>query len=134
VEESLIDATLINSVDPTASDVQDGTDEEVENYAELDVNGQAFDLTSKENAEQALSVIRDYRQQLKNNALDEYEERSTEFGKGGRSKLMYDELRADLAVRYWNGEHQLDWEEQHEAAENIRSIRAIQAKESGLWK
>jgi hypothetical protein len=124
---------LINSIDPSFSDSQDKEDEEVEDFSKLEVQGTEYDLSSKESAEQALNTIRDFRAQLKNNQLDEYEEKSTEYGKGGRSRLMYDELRADLAVKYWNGEHQLDWEEQHEAANNIKAVKAAQMKAQGKW-
>jgi hypothetical protein len=125
---------LVHSTDPSASIDNDNQEDEVVDYSQLEVQDQTFDLGSKEGAEQALATIQGYRQQLRDNNLSEYEEKSTEYGRGGRGRLMYDELRADLAVRYWNGEHQLDWQEQHDAAENIKSIRAIQSREQGLWK
>jgi hypothetical protein len=124
---------LINSIDPSLSDPQDSEEDEVEDFSKLEVNETEFDLSTKEGAEDALNTIREYRAQLKNNNLEEYEDKSTDYGQGGRSRLMYDELRADLAVRYWGGEHQLDWEEQHEAANNIKAIKAAQMKAQGKW-
>jgi hypothetical protein len=124
---------LINSIDPSLSDPQDSEEDEVEDFSKLEVNETEFDLSTKEGAEDALNTIREYRAQLKNNNLEEYEDKSTDYGQGGRSRIMYDELRADLAVRYWDGEHQLDWEEQHEAANNIKAIKAAQMKAQGKW-
>ena len=50
------------------------------------------------------------------------------FGIGGRSELLYDQVRARLAVQYHEGKHNMTWEEQHDAAEKVVRIRAIQTR------
>lgn len=97
----------------------------------LEAGDQQYDLTDTDEASQALTDIKQKRQALRAGELDEYEDTGTDMWVGGRTRLLYDEVRAQLAVDLHEGEHDMTWEEQSEAADDIRlkvaRIRKAQA-------
>lgn len=101
-------------------------------YERLEVNGEEFDLRDPENVDDALEELREYRQELRNGELDEYDGKSTDLWKGGRSELLYDEIRAKLAEDFHEGKHTLTWDEQNIEAKRIIKIRAAQLKTQGI--
>ena len=92
----------------------------------LEAGDETYDLRKAEEAEQAQQDLRELRQQLRNGELDEYEGKSTEYGHGGRSRLLHDEVRAKLAVDYHDRKHTLSWDQQRAEADRIVQIRAAQ--------
>ena len=95
-------------------------------YEKLNVNGEDYDLRKAEDAEAAQEATKDYRQRLYDGELDEYEDRITEPGNGGRIRLWYDELRAQLATDFHDGKHTLTYDQQHDEAQRIMNIRMQQ--------
>jgi len=106
-------------------------DEKVAPYTYLKVNDHEYDLNDPDDAQVASDQVRQYREQLKEHDLDTYEDKSTDWGQGGRSELLYDELRSKMAVDYHRGLHSLSWEDQHQEAERIVGLRAQQTR--GVW-
>ena len=51
---------------------------------------------------------------------------------GGRSRLLYDQLRADFAADKLAGKHEMTWDQQHMEAKRIIKMRAIQVKTQGV--
>lgn len=97
----------------------------------LEVENQRFDLDDPKEAEKALEETQKKREALKEGRLEEYEGRGTQMGEGGRTRLLYDELRAKMAVDYHAGKHDMTWEEQSREADRIRGIRAAQVRKQG---
>lgn len=100
-------------------------------YTNLSVNGQDYDLEDPDDAQAANDRVRQYREQLKEHDLSTYDDKPTKWGGGGRSELLYDELRSKLAVDFHRGLHDLSWTDQHKEAERIVGLRAQQTR--GVW-
>ena len=94
----------------------------------LEVNNDTYNLKDPTQAQEALDNLKDYREALRRGELNEYEGKGTKYGDGGRTRLLYDELRAKIAVDFHNGHHDMDWEEQSTEADRIRKVRAIQTR------
>ena len=125
----IIDPSTI--ADNLNDDGDDDNDEKSAPYHHLQVNGVDYDLTDADDAQAANDRVRQYREQLKADDLDQYDDKSTDWGQGGRSELLYDELRSKMAVDYHRGLHELSWDDQHHEAERIIGIRAQQTR--GVW-
>ena len=100
-------------------------------YEKLEVNGHEYDLRKQDEVEDAQEALEDYREQLRNNKLDEYEGKLTEPWGGGRSRLLYDEVRAKMAMDMHEGKHNLSYEQQHQECQRIIRIRAAQFRVQG---
>lgn len=100
-------------------------------YEKLEVNGHEYDLRKADEVEDAQEALEDYRQQLREGELDEYEGKLTEPWGGGRSRLLYDEVRAKMAADFHDGKHSLTYEQQHQEAQRIIKIRATQFRAQG---
>jgi len=48
-----------------------------------------------------------------------------DWGSGGRSRLLYDAVRADLAQEYHEGRTNMTWEQMHQDALKVVRIVAI---------
>ena len=99
----------------------------------LEANGRKFDLKDPAQAEKAQEYTEHQREALREGQLKTYEEHSTDFGEGGRTRLLYDELRAKMACDFHAGKHQMTWEEQSVEADRIRSIRAAELHKAGKF-
>lgn len=97
----------------------------------LEADGDSYDLKDPEQAEKAFDELEGRREALRRGELDKYEGESTDWGQGGRTRLLYDELRAKLAIDYHEGRHDLNWEEQSTEADRIRKVRAVKTR--GRW-
>ena len=91
-------------------------------------NGEDFDLRNFEEVEEARNKLEDYRKELREGDLYEYEGRSTELWQGGRSRLLHDELMIKLARDYHFGKHNLTYEQMNEESLRIQSLRAARLK------
>jgi hypothetical protein len=98
----------------------------------IHMNGGEYDLSVKAQAEKAFELATELRQQLKAKKLMDYDGKSTEWGKGGRSALLYDEVRARMAVDFHNNQHTLTWDQQDAEAKKICLDRAKQTE--SFWK
>lgn len=122
----MADYTMIQGLE----DLGEGEEEEV-GYQHIEVNGEDYDLSDREEAYEARDELAEYRQQLRDGELDEYEDHPTEYRGGGRTRLLYDEVRAQLAVDYHEGKHDMTWEEQDQEAKNTQRIVAIVRAKQG---
>jgi len=100
-------------------------------YEKLEVNGETYDLRNAQEAHEAQKVMDEYRARVRKGEIFDYEGRSTKMWSGGRSRILYDEIRTDMAVDYHEGDYNVSWEQQHKEAEKIISIRAAQLKAQG---
>lgn len=100
-------------------------------YEKLDINGHEYDLRKQDDIFRAMDRASDYRQDLREGDLDEYEGKSTEPWGGGRSRLLYDEIRIKMAIDYHQGKHDISWEQQDAEAKRIIKIRATQFRTQG---
>lgn len=94
----------------------------------LEIEDKRYKLDDPKEAQKALDHARERRQQLRDGELDEYEGKGTDYGQGGRTRLLYDELVAEMAVDKHKGKHSLSWEKVCAEADRIRKIRAIQTR------
>jgi hypothetical protein len=92
----------------------------------------SYDLRDDDQAEDALEDANQKRNDLNNGQLSEYEGKSTDFGGGGRSRLLYDQVRAQMAVDYHEGKHDMTWAQQHEQAQQVVALRAQQARAADI--
>lgn len=109
-----------------------GEIDQIPEYQVLEAGDEVYDLSDKDEAYEAEDYLRQKREALNNKQLLQYEGKATQFGVGGRSELLYDQVRARLAVRFHEGKHNMTWEEQHESAERVVRIRAAQTR--SRWK
>jgi hypothetical protein len=91
----------------------------------LYADGEVYDLKDPDQVSDLQENLQAKRNDLKAGQLKRYENHSTEWGGGGRSRLLYDSVRANLAQQYHAGEHDMTWQEQHEEAEKVKRIVAI---------
>ena len=89
----------------------------------IKINGQDCDLRDPSFVKVFQIKLKDYREQLNNGTLKQYEGKSTEAWKGGRSELTNDEIRLKLAEDYHLGKHSLSWKAQQIEANRIASIK-----------
>lgn len=116
-----------------SDDVYDGEDLSLPplRYEKLEVNGQVYDLRDAREAHEAQKVMDDYRMRVRKGEVFEYEGKSTKMWSGGRSRILYDEIRADMAVDYHEGNYDVSWEQQDQEARRIIEIRAATLKAQG---
>ena len=126
-----MDAITLAELEGHEEDQQEEVDPSV--YTELEVNGEEYDLADPEEAKQAQEDTKRYREELKHGDLYEYEGRGTSWGDGGRKQLLYDEVRAKMAVDYHEGKHDMTWKEQHERAVETTEIVAKVRKKQGKY-
>lgn len=98
----------------------------------IKVNGQDCDLRDPNFVKLFSAKIKDYREQFNNGTLKEYDGKSTEMWKGGRSELSADEIRLKLAEDYHLGKHSLSWKAQQIEANRIASIKSAELKAKGF--
>lgn len=118
--------------DPDTEEVEEYEGEDLTlpplRYEKLEINGEDFDLRNFEEVEEARNKLEDYRKELREGDLYEYEGRSTELWQGGRSRLLHDELMIKLARDYHFGKHNLTYEQMNEESLRIQSLRAARLK------
>lgn len=125
----MTDSSILIGGEETLEDLDDvGADDQIVEYKILEADDLVYDLADENEARQCEEALQEKRQQLNERQLTQYEGKATQFGIGGRSALLYDQVRARLAVQYHEGRHDMSWEEQHEAAEKVVRIRAIQTR------
>lgn len=119
--------------DADKGDVYEGDDLSLppQRYEKLEVNGETYDLRDARQAHEAQKVMDDYRARVRKGEIFDYEGRSTKMWSGGRSRILYDEIRTDMAVDYHEGGYDISWEQQHQEAQRIIKIRAAQLKAQG---
>jgi len=110
---------MIDASAPTNNDFEHSFDTDGD-VSTLEASDKQYDLTDANEAKEALIDIQKKRQALRDGELEEYEETGTNMWVGGRTRLLYDEVRAQLAIDFHEGEHDMTWEEQSEAADDIR--------------
>lgn len=91
----------------------------------LSANGDLYDLRDSDQVNTLQESMKSYRNDLINGELKTYEGHSTEFGKGGRARLLYDTERSNLAEEYHEGRHNMSWSEQSQEAMKVVRIVAI---------
>lgn len=101
-------------------------------YEKLEVNGEEFDLRDPTQAQEAYDRAQEFREQLREGNLIEYEDRPTELWGGGRSRLLHDELMSKMALDGHEGKHTMDYTQMNEECNRIQSIRAAKLKAQGL--
>ncbi len=114
-------------------DNMDNNDDIVNPYQELQVEDKSYNMNNLEEVKQAKQVVEERRKQLQNDELTEYENKSTIMGKGGRSQLLYDEKRIQLAEQYHNSKHDMTWEEQNEVAQDTVTVVAAVRRHQGKF-
>ena len=90
----------------------------------LHVDGDPYDLNNAEVIDELQIKLHDLRDRLRGEDLPEYDGRSTNWGGGGRARLLYDQARVDLAERY-DGDDGMSFEDQHREAMDVVRIVAI---------
>lgn len=128
---TIIDSTIVN--DGNGEENFDHRFDTDGDASTLEAGEKQYNLSRADEAEQALEEIKAKRQALKDKDLSSYEDISTEYGVGGRTRLLYDQVRAQLAVGFHNGEHDMSWEEQSEAADDTRIKVAKIRKAQKAW-
>jgi hypothetical protein len=128
------DASLANGNNPTIDDDDDDYKVQLppQNFEKLVCGDNTYDLRDDDQAEDALNEANQKRNDLNNNQLAEYEGKSTEFGEGGRSRLLYDQVRAQMACDYHEGKHDMTFQQQHEQAQQVVALRAQQARAADI--
>ena len=91
----------------------------------LHADGDIYDLRDVDQVGDLQEKVKSDRNDLRAEKLAKYENHSTDWGKGGRARLLYDQVRADLATEYHEGRHNMSWQQQHEEAVKVRRIVAI---------
>lgn len=91
----------------------------------LDANGDLHDLKDPDQVNDLVEELKEARFKLHNGKLKTYEGKSTDWGGGGRSRLLYDQVRVDLASDYHSGKNDMSWQEQHEEAMQVVKIVAV---------
>jgi hypothetical protein len=87
----------------------------------LHAAGDVYDLRDCDAVNDLLESVLLHRAKLNSGNLKTYEGHSTELGGGGRARLLYDSVRADLAEDYHSGRHNMNWDLQH--AEAMRAVK-----------
>lgn len=128
----MADIAVLDASDDGASAMDEmddiGEQPDIPEFRILEAGDQVYDLADETEARQAEDMLQQKREALNERQLLQYEGKATQFGLGGRSELLYDQVRARLAVRYHEGKHDMTWEEQHDAAEKVVRVRAIQTR------
>jgi hypothetical protein len=91
----------------------------------LHADGELHDLNDSDQVTDLNEQLKLKRQELKAGELEKYEGRKTEWGGGGRSRLLYDQVRVNLAAEHHAGQNNMTWTEQHEEAMQVVKIVAI---------
>ena len=91
----------------------------------LHANGDIYDLRNSDEVNDLQEQVKADRNELREGTLKKYEGRSTDWGGGGRARLLYDQCRVDLAQEYHEGRHSMEWKDQHQEAMKIVRIVAI---------
>ena len=89
-----------------------------------------YDLRDSDQVNDAMEQIKSDRNELQLGNLKTYEGHSTEWGGGGRARLLYDQVRIDLAQEYHEGRHGMGWEAQHHEAMKVVRIVAVRNRAS----
>ena len=105
-----------------------GETDNIPEYRMLEAGDKIYDMSDEAEARKAEDYLKQKREALNSKQLLQYEDKATQFGLGGRSELLYDQVRVRLAVRYHENKHDMTWEEQHEYAERVVRIRATQTR------
>lgn len=87
----------------------------------LNADGDLHDLKDHDQVNDLIESLREQRFKLMRGELKTYEGRRTDWGGGGRSRLTYDQARADMASDYHSKKHNMSWQEQHQEA--MRTVR-----------
>lgn len=91
----------------------------------LHADGDLHDLTDSDQVIDLVEQLKSIRAKLKLDELNKYEGKSTEWGGGGRSRLLYDQVRANLAQEWHEGRTSMSWENQHQEAMKVVRVVAI---------
>lgn len=91
----------------------------------LHADGELHDLKDPDQVIDLIEQLKARRADLNRGELPKYEGRSTDWGGGGRSRLLYDQVRADIAQDYHEGSHSITWKGQHQKAMTVVKIVAI---------
>jgi hypothetical protein len=96
------------------------------NPSKLHADGDLYDLKDPDQVIDLVEHLKDKRQDLNDSQLSKYEGRSTDWGGGGRSRLLYDQVRAKLAQEHHEGRHNMSWQDQH--AEGMKVVKIVAIK------
>ena len=119
--------------DILGKDEDNDTDQDIDEYGSaipthphmLHANGDIYDLRDSDQVMDLQEQVKSDRNLLNREELPKYENHSTEWGGGGRARLLYDQVRADLAGEYHEGRHNMGWKEQHQEAMQVVRIVAV---------
>lgn len=123
---------ILGDEDEDGSDGRD-PEEETDEYGAaipskpymLHANRDVYDLRDPDQVNDLQEQVKEDRNKLREGELNKYEGRSTDWGGGGRARLLYDQVRADLAQEHHEGRHNMSWKEQHQEAMKVVRIVAI---------
>jgi len=91
----------------------------------LSSDGDIFDLRDYNSVNDLKEYLMSKRNELREGTLSKYENHSTDWGGGGRARLLYDQVRVDLAQEYHEGRHGMSFLDQHQEAMKVIRIVAI---------
>jgi hypothetical protein len=114
-----------------ADDVEEDEDQLPVNFAILTADGKVWDLREPNTVNDLVEHMSQLRQKMRDGTLDDYEGRSTDWGKGGRSRLLYDEVRGHLAQDYHEGKTGLTWEQQNQEA--MKKVKIVAVMNRARW-
>jgi hypothetical protein len=114
------------SSNTNSDDDEDQKNQVPQDFSMMSCGSQLFDLKDPTQAQAALESTEANRAKLNDGQLATYEGKSTEFGQGGRSNLLYDHVRADLAVEKHQGTENGTWRDHHNEA--LKVVQVVAAK------
>lgn len=128
-------------IDPSIVDLDDLDDSDDDDHNQTDeygttlpvdlhqlhADGDLYDLRDPDQVLGLIEHLKDIRFKLNHGELKYYEGVSTDWGEGGRARLLYDQLRADLALARHAGKNIESWVTDHtDAMETIRQVAVAQ--------
>jgi hypothetical protein len=126
-------------LDDADDDDDDDTDPKIDEYGAaipsqpymLHANGDIYDLRDPDQVNDLQEQIKSDRNDLQIGELPKYEGHSTDWGGGGRARLLYDQVRVDLAQEYHEGRHHMSWTEQYQEA--MKVVRIVAVKNRNMY-
>jgi hypothetical protein len=134
-----LDPEAASAILDDADDHNDDTDPKIDEYGAaipsepfmLHANGDIYDLRDSDQVNDLQEQIKSDRNDLQIGELPKYEGHSTDWGGGGRARLLYDQVRVDLAQEYHEGRHHMSWTQQHQDA--MKVVRIVAVKNRNMY-
>ena len=134
-----LDPDAASAILDDGDDDDDNIDPKIDEYGAaipaepfmLHANGDIFDLRDPDQLGDAMEQLKSDRNDLQLGQLTKYEGHSTDWGGGGRARLLYDQVRVDLAQEYHEGRHHMSWLNQHQDA--MKVVRIVAVKNRNMY-